>query len=154
MKKYIIKDPTKFTVKKRVLVINVLLFTIIMSFLVAGCIKENYPVRLVFPVLTTANDTTAVTATSILSGGNITADGGYDITARGICLSVKMNPSIALDTLGVPVDTITVDGAGTGIYTSTVNGLVTGKAYHIRAYATNSQGTTYGQDVLFKTHAK
>jgi hypothetical protein len=125
-----------------------------MLLLAAGCIKENYPVRLVFPVLTTANDTTAVTATSIISGGNITSDGGFGVTTRGICLSFKINPSIALDTLGVPVDTVTVDGAGSGIYASTVNGLVVGKSYHIRAYATNSQGTSYGQDVLFKTHAK
>jgi len=135
------------------LLINVLLFTVIMSFLIAGCIKEDYPVRLVFPVLTTAN-TSGVTATTVVSGGNITSDGGYGVSVRGICLSSQANPNLALDTLGVPLDTITVDGAGIGEYTSTVSILAANKAYHIRAYATNSQGTSYGQDITFTTAAK
>jgi hypothetical protein len=153
MKKFIIKDPFKITVKKRGLLLNSLLFIGIMSLFVAGCIKEDYPVRLVFPTLTTAAPT-SVTATSVVSGGNITADGGFEVTARGICLSTKMNPNLALDTLGLPMDTVTVDGAGLGVYSSTVLVLSPSKKYHIRAYATNSQGTTYGQDVTFDTPAE
>lgn len=155
MKTFIIKSPLKFLVKKRMLLINLLIVTSIIFFFISSCIKEDSSVRLVLPVLTTVDSSlTVVTSTSVISGGNITSDGGYDITARGICLSVKANPSLALDTLGLPVDTLTVDGTGKGEYTSTVSILAANKIYHIRAYATNSQGTTYGQDVSIITLAK
>jgi hypothetical protein len=146
MKKYIIKDPTKFLVKKRVLLINALLFTVIMSFLVAGCIKEDYPVRLVFPVLTTA-PASAVTATTAASGGDITADGGFTISARGVCCDTIANPHI-----NSPI--VTSDGTGTGQFTSSLTNLKAAKTYHIRAYATNPEGTSYGQDISFTTATK
>ena len=71
MKTYFRTNPIKFIIKKRVLLINSLFFTVIISFLALSCIKEDYPVRLVFPVLTTvaASD---ITATTAVTGGNIT----------------------------------------------------------------------------------
>jgi len=146
MKKYIIKDTSKFLIKKRVLLFNLLLVTVIMSFLAAGCIKEDYPVRLVFPVLTTA-PASAITATTAASGGNVTSDGGFAISVRGVCCDTIMNPSIN----GLIV---TSDGTGTGQFTSSLSNLKSAKAYHIRAYATNSEGTAYGPDVLFTTGTK
>ncbi len=152
MKISIITNPIRFIIQKRVLLSNVLLFAVIISFMAASCIKEDYPVRLVYPVLTTVG-TSGVTATAVVSGGDITSDGGSDITARGICLSKQINPNIAVDTLGNPVDTITVDGTGTGQFASTITILAPNTTYHIRAYATNPNGTAYGQDITFTTDA-
>ncbi|MGE0077401.1 MAG: DNA/RNA non-specific endonuclease [Bacteroidales bacterium] len=85
----------------------------------------------------------SVTYTSAVSGGNIASDGGATVTERGVCWSITANPTI--------VDTKTSDGSGSGVYSSTVSGLTSGLTYHIRAYATNSAGTTYGNDISFTT---
>lgn len=95
----------------------------------------------VIPVLTTKAITNIITS-SARSGGNITDDGGAEVTARGICWSENANPTIELSTK-------TVDGAGTGEFASDITALTPGKTYHVRAYATNSMGTGYGADVIF-----
>jgi uncharacterized protein (TIGR02145 family) len=92
--------------------------------------------------LTTAA-ATSITMTTAVSGGNITADGGGAITARGICWATTSNPSV--------LDNPTSNGTGTGIFISNLSGLLGGTTYHIRAYATNSAGTAYGNDVSFTT---
>ncbi|HBE40763.1 MAG TPA: hypothetical protein DDW27_06085 [Bacteroidales bacterium] len=85
----------------------------------------------------------SVTSTSAESGGNVTDAGGGVITARGVCWSTSQNPTIA--------DNKTTNGTTTGIYTSTLTGLSSGVTYFYRAYATNSSGTTYGQQLQFIT---
>lgn len=157
MKTLIRKDTSKFKILTRALLMNSLILTAITIILAAGCTKidKDSPVRLVFPVLTT--DTLPnVTSTSVVSGGNITSDGGYPVTARGICWSISqyVNPSLTFKDSIPSVGNVTVDGTGTGQFTSTVNGLVPNTTYHIRAYATNSQGTSYGLDVSITTPAK
>jgi uncharacterized protein (TIGR02145 family) len=92
--------------------------------------------------LTTAA-ATSITMTTAISGGNITADGGGAITARGACWATTSNPTV--------INNITTNGTGTGIFTSNLSGLLAGTTYHIRAYATNSAGTAYGNDVSFTT---
>ena len=94
MKTYIRTNLSKFLIKKRILLINASVFIVLMTFMTLGCIEEDYPVRLVFPVLTTA-PASNITASSATSGGDITSDGGSEITARGVCWSVFANPSIA-----------------------------------------------------------
>ncbi|MEY1639587.1 FISUMP domain-containing protein [Tenuifilum osseticum] len=96
------------------------------------------------PVLTTAA-VTSITATTATSGGNITSDGGFDITARGVVWSASENPTTTSN-LGV-----TSDGAGTGSYTSSLTNLQPGTVYYVRAYATNSVGTAYGNQLSFTT---
>jgi collagen type VII alpha len=147
MKKSVITNPIKFIIKKRVILINSVMFAAILTILAAGCIKEDYPVRLVYPVLTTASATT-VTTTSAVTGGEITFDGGKAVTARGVCFGSSINPSTAI------VDSMTVDGEGDGVFVSNLSGLVPNKTYHVRAYATNPDGTAYGQDITFTTAAK
>jgi len=147
MKTSIITNPLKFISNKRVLLINSLIFTVITLFLATGCTKEKQPARLVFPVLSTVSPTN-ITTTTATSGGNITTDGGSAITARGICWRTTANPSTAF------ADSISTDGVGTGQFVSNISGLIAGKTYHIRAYATNVDGTFYGQDVSFKTTSK
>lgn len=95
------------------------------------------------PVLITSN-ANSVTAATAVSGGNITDDGGASITSRGVCWSTSHNPTIALPTK-------TSDGTGTGSFTSNITGLDAGKTYYVSAYATNSAGTAYGNEVSFTT---
>ncbi len=82
-----------------------------------------------------------ITGTSASGGGNVTAGGGASITTRGVCWSTSANPTIA--------DSKTVDGTGTGIFTSNISGLTPCTNYHLRAYVTNASGTTYGVDIPF-----
>ena len=95
----------------------------------------------VMPVLTT-NDITTITPTTAKSGGNITV-GGTTITARGICWSTTTNPTIA--------DSKSTDGTGAGTFTSFSTSLAAGTTYYVRAYATNSTGTAYGNEISFTT---
>lgn len=89
-------------------------------------------------ITTMATDITSATATS---GGNVTSDGGATITARGICWSTSANPTTA--------NSKTVDSGTTGTFTSSMVGLTNLTRYYIRAYATSSAGTSYGQNETF-----
>lgn len=94
------------------------------------------------PVLTTV-PVTLITSASAVSGGNISDDGGANITARGVCWSTSANPTTT--------DARTTNGTGKGIYASNLTGLLPSTLYHIRAYATNVNGTAYGNDISFTT---
>jgi hypothetical protein len=80
-----------------------------------------------------------------VSGGTITSDGGSTITARGVCWNTSANPTVS--------NSHTTDGSGTGAFTSLISPLVKSTTYHVRAYATNSAGTSYGSDISFTTPA-
>jgi hypothetical protein len=97
------------------------------------------------PKITTAA-VSNITQTTAESGGNITSDGGASITARGVCWSTSANPTTA--------DNTTNAGTGTGVFSSTMTGLTPGTIYHVRAYAVNSAGTFYGNDISFTTAAE
>jgi hypothetical protein len=94
------------------------------------------------PTVTTAA-LSSLTATTADGGGDVTADGGNAVTARGVCWSTTANPTTA--------DSHTTDGAGTGAFTSSITGLTENTLYHVRAYATNAAGTSYGIDRTFTT---
>jgi uncharacterized delta-60 repeat protein len=85
----------------------------------------------------------SVTSTSAVSGGNVISDGGANVTSRGICYSTCPNPTY--------VQNPTSDGTGTGIFTSNITDLKANTTYYVRAYATNSVGTTYGNNISFTT---
>jgi uncharacterized protein (TIGR02145 family) len=97
---------------------------------------------IVVPTLTTTA-VTAVTLVSATSGGTITADGGGTVSARGVCWALTANPTIA--------NSKTTDATGTGVFVSNLTGLTPGATYHVRAYATNSAGTAYGNELQFTT---
>jgi hypothetical protein len=80
---------------------------------------------------------------SAISGGNITSDGGATVTSRGICWSVSPNPTITDDT--------TINGNGTGTFSSNLIGLNANTTYYVRSYAVNSAGITYGNEISFTT---
>lgn len=87
-----------------------------------------------------------ITGTTALSGGNILSDGGAKIIARGVCWSSSPNPTI--------IDNKCNDGKGIGSYTSNITGLNPGTTYYIRSYATNSNGTAYGNEVIISISYK
>ena len=97
------------------------------------------------PTVTT-NEVTDITITSAICGGNVTADGGAEVTARGVCWSTSQNPTLS--------DSHTTDGSGTGSFTSNMTGLTENTVYYIRAYATNSYGTSYGSQKSFTTNGQ
>lgn len=94
----------------------------------------------ILPTVTTIS-ASSITENSAESGGNITDDGGATIIARGVCWSTSQNPMIS--------DSHTTDGTGTGSFTSNITGLSPETTYYVRAYATNSVGTAYGDEVSF-----
>jgi len=93
------------------------------------------------PILTTT-PATSISSTSAISGGNISDDGGLPVTARGVCWNTTGNPTIG--------NSKTTDGSGTGTFTSSITGLTLGNYYFVRAYASNSINTTYGNEIRFR----
>ena len=92
------------------------------------------------PTVTTAA-ITDITSISATCGGNVTSDGGTTITARGVCWSISHNPTIS--------SSHTTNGNGIGSFTSILTELSDNTTYYVRAYATNSVGTAYGNEVSF-----
>lgn len=99
----------------------------------------------VFPSLAATVSASAILSTTAASGGNITSDGGAAVTARGVCWSITTSPTTALSTK-------TTDGTGTGLFSSSITGLLPNTTYFVRAYATNSSGTAYGSEISFTTN--
>lgn len=96
------------------------------------------------PVVTT-QAVTGIGATTATGNGIITALGDPNPTQHGLCWNIHGAPTIA--------DRKTEAGqaTATGAFTSNMTGLSPGTTYHVRAYATNTAGTGYGNDVNFKT---
>ncbi|MFH0756239.1 MAG: FISUMP domain-containing protein [Bacteroidota bacterium] len=84
-----------------------------------------------------------VTANSAHTGGEVTTEGGSAVTLRGVCWGSKSNPTIS--------DNHTEDGMGAGAFTSEITGLAPYTAYYVRAFASNSEGTTYGEQLQLRT---
>ena len=95
------------------------------------------------PIISTISINT-ITDISALCGGNISNDGGVNITERGVCWSTVHNPTIT--------DNKTNDGINIGSYSSTMSGLIPNTTYYVRAFATNSVGTSYGNELTYKTY--
>lgn len=102
-----------------------------------SCKKDDVP-----PSIKTAA-VTNIEFNAATSGGEITSDGGSAITVSGICWSTNANPTTA--------DAKTTDGTKSGTFTSNMTNLNSTTTYHVRAYATNSKGTAYGNDISFIT---
>lgn len=96
---------------------------------------------IVVPTVTTTS-VSSITTSSASSGGNVTSDGGASVTDRGVAFGTAANPT-----------TGTSDGTGTGTFTSSLTSLSLNTEYFYRAYATNSEGTSYGSELSFYTLA-
>ena len=93
----------------------------------------------------TTTSVSSISSSSATSGGNITSDGGYAVTSRGVCYSTFSNPSIS--------NSIVNSGSGLGSFTSNLTGLSQNVTYYVRAFATNALGTAYGSQFSFTTIA-
>jgi uncharacterized protein (TIGR02145 family) len=89
----------------------------------------------------TTNAITSITDITSTSGGNVTSDGGSAVTSRGVCWSTSSSPTI--------LNSKTTNSSGTGMFTSALTGLNAETTYYVRAYATNSVGTGYGEELSF-----
>jgi uncharacterized protein (TIGR02145 family) len=95
------------------------------------------------PTVNTAN-VSDIRIGSATSGGNVFSDGGLTVSAKGVCWSASPMPTVT--------GSYTVDGSGLGAYVSRLTGLLPGVPYYVRAYATNSFGTAYGNQVEFSAY--
>ncbi len=91
----------------------------------------------------TTSEVTNIKATTATCGGNVTSDGNGIVSSRGVCWSTSSNPTIN--------NNKTINGSGTGSFTSTLNGLSDNTKYYVRAYVTNEKGTSYGEEISFTT---
>lgn len=107
------------------------------------CLLDTAAQVLTVPQINT-NPVSAITLNSAASGGNITNDGGSPVTVRGICWSANPNPTLN--------DYVTTSGSGSGAFPSYMSGLQPYTTYYVRAYATNSVGTGYGNQQVFTTY--
>ena len=118
--------------------IRVIIF-LLSLFLTQSCKDEEL---IIPPVLSTTN-VTAISYTIATSGGNITNTGGGAITSRGVCWDIASNPTIEKNR--------TENGTGSGSFTSNIIGLSDNTKYFVRAFAVNSSGIAYGEEVSFTT---
>ena len=86
---------------------------------------------------------TNVTSTSASVGGKVTSDGGTTVTERGVVYSTSSKPTTSNNKKR--------SGRGTGAYSVELSDLSEGTTYYVRAYAINSKGTAYGEQVSFTT---
>jgi len=105
-----------------------------------SCKKEEATL----PTVTTGSFTAKADGTAKGVGNNVTDDGNADVTARGVVYGSLKNPAIG----GTGTVTISA-GTGTGTFNVDLEQLAPKFTYHVRAYATNSEGTSYGADVEF-----
>ncbi len=110
------------------------------STILSGCLFPKDPPT--YPEVST-NYATDITGTTATCGGIIISDGNADITEKGVCWHEFFTPYI--------LDSKTSDGSGSGSFTSNITGLIPNTTYHVRAYATNSEGTSYGEEITFTT---
>jgi hypothetical protein len=107
-----------------------------------------YPLQKIngFAVVNTTTAVSAITSNSASSGGSWTWNGGTNITAYGVCWATTQNPTIDNSRTNIGTSTLT-----SLTFTSNLTGLVSGTLYYVRAYVTNSSGTSYGPQVSFTT---
>lgn len=125
--------------KKRLTNLSTITFCLFV--IISSCKKEDETE--ILPMLATLG-VYNITTESANSGGLISESGSGAIIDRGVCWNTQPNPTIDLQTK-------TIEGEGVGSYTSSLENLLSGTKYYIRAYATNEAGTAYGNEVSFST---
>ncbi len=123
---------------------NLILLIILFATLL-GCKHDaswNLPKVLHLAQLTT-NDITQITNTTAITGGIVTKEGADKVTNKGACYATTPHPTIQ--------NTVIRSGVGAGTFTVNLNGLIPNTKYYLRAYATNIDGTAYGNEICFTT---
>jgi uncharacterized protein (TIGR02145 family) len=127
-------EANKTFMKNSFTIISLILF--LLCYILPSCNKEEVPAL-------TTSEVTNITGTSATSGGNVTSEGSAMVLERGICWSTATDPTLD--------DNKTLVSGGAGTFTSNMTDLQAATEYYVRAYATNSYGTGYGESVSFKT---
>jgi uncharacterized protein (TIGR02145 family) len=94
------------------------------------------------PVLTTT-EVTDIRATSAFSGAEITSNGGFGITNRGLVWGIFQEPYWIISGSS--------NGTGMESFTHKIENLEPGITYFVKAYATNQMGTAYSNQKVFTT---
>lgn len=81
----------------------------------------------------------------VTSGGTITETGLATISKAGICWSTHPSPTLS------DLKTEDYEGDEVKSYSSELSGLLPNTTYYVRAYATNSVGTAYGNERMITT---
>ena len=95
------------------------------------------------PPVVTTDEISSISYTSATCGGNVTFSGGAAVTAKGLCYGLTEHPTIN--------DNVIDFGTGVGDFTGDVADLTANTVYYLRAFATNSIGTSYGEERIFST---
>jgi uncharacterized protein (TIGR02145 family) len=93
----------------------------------------------------TTSAVTNLTTTTATVGGDVSDDGGFKVTARGIYWGTL--PNTQNTGMKAAVD------SGKGVFSKNLEGLSRGVTYYVRAYATNIKGTSYGEEISFTTQS-
>lgn len=116
---------------------------ILLALLVTSCRKDAIDTSPTLPAVSTT-PISSITSSSAISGGSINFDGEASVTARGICYGTSSKPTLANNSVAA--------GSGNGNFTCNITNLQPNTTYYVRAYATNSVGTAYGNnEVVFTT---
>ena len=107
-----------------------------------GATRTFKTTEYIFPTVTTS-EVNNITSTTAKCGGEVT-EGDFTVTARGVCWNTTDNPTLD--------DSHTVDGGGAGSFISNITDLTENTTYYVRAYATSSAGTVYGETKTFETN--
>ncbi|MHC1773958.1 MAG: FISUMP domain-containing protein [Lentimicrobium sp.] len=103
-------------------------------------IGKLFPVSDSLPVLTT-DSVNNITVYSAVCHGSVLDQGSSQLTARGVCWDTSTEPTLS--------DSYTVQGGGPGLFENNITGLIPNTLYYIRTYASNNEGTSYGNEVSF-----
>jgi uncharacterized protein (TIGR02145 family) len=105
--------------------------------------EQTFTTMVISYATLTTSSISSITPTSVSGGGNISSDGGTVASARGLVYATTSNPTLS--------NTVLTIGSGEGSFSGTLTGLTPNSTYYVRAYATNSSGTAYGNEVSFTT---
>ena len=98
------------------------------------------------PPTVTTNSIENITNNSAIILGNITNSGNSPILSKGLVWSTNPNPTIT--------DNIQTNSENQNLFSTTISNLSRNTQYYVRAFATNSLGTSYGNEIKFTTSDK
>lgn len=84
-----------------------------------------------------------ISFTTTTCGGKVLTDGALSITDKGICYGTSPSPTVNSQKISC--------GTGLGDFTCTLSNLRDSTVYYARAYAVNSKGIAYGEQVSWRT---
>ncbi|HUX53095.1 MAG TPA: FISUMP domain-containing protein [Williamwhitmania sp.] len=118
------------------------IYAVVIAFLFMEFLSCEKKENITLPSVETAS-VDGIFNTSARVGGKVTNNGGADISDRGIYWGTATSPEQSGTKQQV--------GTGLGTFYDTLRGLTAGVKYYVKAYATNSKGTVFGDETFFTT---